>query len=63
MGGAYGNPVGRPLRCTMPVTITCPLCQSPEIETQTDVPNLIVCKCKACSTAFVIAAKVPSPTH
>ena len=47
----------------MPVTITCPLCQSPEVETQTDVPNLIVCKCKVCATAFVIAAKVPSPTH
>jgi hypothetical protein len=45
----------------MPVTITCPLCQSPEVETVTNVPNLIVCKCRKCSTAFVIASKVPTP--
>jgi hypothetical protein len=44
----------------MPGAICCPLCRSLDVETVTDVPNLTLCKCRTCSTAFVIAVKVPS---
>ena len=42
-------------------TITCPLCQSPDIDLTLDVPNLTLYKCRKCSTAFSITPKPPSP--
>ena len=39
--------------------IVCPLCRSEDVEIVTDIPAILLCKCRTCATAFTITSTIP----
>jgi len=39
--------------------ITCPLCRSEDVEILTNIPAILLCKCRTCATAFTITPLAP----
>jgi hypothetical protein len=45
----------------MPLNVVCPLCRATDVEIVADIPAIVLCMCRCCSTAFTIAT--PATDH
>jgi hypothetical protein len=42
--------------------VVCPLCRSEQVDIVTDSPAIVLCKCRACATSFIITPPLTTPT-